>query len=452
MPIALNNTLTKIASVTLGTGQTTISFTSIPQTYTDLVVKFSMNSASNNQYIRFNNSSAAEYQIQTLRGTGSAADNYFTGTNQTEFYFMASGIATDTFGSGEIYITNYTAASQKSLFVNAVGEANTSTVYSNQIAASWSNNAAITQIDIVCASGLAQYSSATLYGINPVKTQALATGGDYIANDGTYWYHAFTSSGTFTPSRALTAASLVVAGGGAGGGTSAGGGDGGGGGAGGISYLASSSLTATPYTVTVGAGGSGQTGTTGNNGSNSVFNGITSIGGGGGGGNGGGGATGGSGGGGGANFGAGGASTQGSSGGATGYGFAGGTSSTWAYNISGGGGAGGVGVSGNAAVNSSTIAPTGGIGLNTWASWLGQPLTTGYLGGGGAGGKDSTVAGAAGLGGAGGGGNGGVGTGALQPTTGGTNTGGGGGGGGGNASQSGAAGGSGIVIIRYAMA
>jgi len=451
MPTALN-TLEKLATVTLGTGQTTISFTAIPQTYTDLVVKFSINSASNNQYIRFNNSSAAEYEIQTLRGNGANADNFVTGTGQTELYFQASGIASSTFGSGELYITNYTAATQKSLFLNAVGEANIATVYQNQIASSWSNNAAINRIDIVCASGLGQYSSATLYGVNPVKARALATGGDFITNDGTFWYHAFYSSGTFAPIQTLTAASLVVAGGGAGGGTAVGGGDGGGGGAGGISFLSSSTLTAINYTVTIGAGGSGQTGTTGNNGSNSVFNGITSIGGGGGGGNGGGGNSGGSGGGGGANFGAGGASTQGSSGGATGFGFAGGTSSTWAYNISGGGGAGSVGKNGDAAVSTSTQPPNGGIGLSTWSSWSGQPLTTGFLGGGGAGGKDSTVAGDPGVGGAGGGGNGGVGTGALQPTTGSINTGGGGGGGGGASSQNGAAGGSGLVIIRYAMA
>jgi hypothetical protein len=34
---------------------------------------------------------------------------------------------------------------------------------------------------------------------------AKATGGDSVTTDGTYWYHTFLSSGTFTPTEALTA-------------------------------------------------------------------------------------------------------------------------------------------------------------------------------------------------------------------------------------------------------
>lgn len=448
MPTALNNTLTKLASVTLGAGQTTISFTSIPQTYTDLVVKFSINSASNNQYIRFNGSSAAEYQIQTLRGNGSAADNYFTGTNQTEFYFMASGIATDTFGSGEIYITNYTAATQKSLFINAVGEANTATVYSNQIAGSWTNNSAITQIDIVCAAGLAQYSSATLYGVNPVKTQALATGGDIIVNDGTYWYHAFLASGIFTPSKALTNVNyLVIAGGGGGTGSfvNAGyAGTGAGGlrstvtttGGGGTLESAISLNSGTAYTVTVGAGGAAG-GSGGSSGSNSSLSGtglttITSLGGG---------ArntTGGSGGGGSYD-----PNTYGL--GTAGQGYRGGNGYIVGGGDTNGGGGGGAGaVGGNA---SSTNAGNGGVGVQITA--LAAPTGTGvtgyYAGGGGAAAEASGRT--AGVGGYGGGGNGAVAGGNATSAT--VNTGGGGGAAGGG---TGGSGGSGLVIIRYAMA
>jgi hypothetical protein len=443
MPTALNNTLTKLASVTLGSGQTTISFTAIPQTYTDLVVKFSINSASNNQYIRFNNSSAAIYQLNTLRGNGSAADNYVTGANQTELYFMASGIAANTFGSAELYIANYTSAIFKSCFLNAVGEANTATVYSNQIASSWNSTSAINQIDIVCASGLGQYSSATLYGINPVKTQALATGGDVITTDGTYWYHAFRSSGTFTPSITLSCDYLVVAGGGGTGTdfTS-------GAGAGGYRSATTQSIS-TAQTITVGAGGSGGSGGGGGtSGSNSSLGAFSATGGGRSGTTGAAGVTGGSGSG--APIGS---AQSGAAGNAGGYspveGYKGGdgTGSGVPRSTGGGGGAGAVGGNGNNSGNGGA----GGFGSNAHSSWLSVTGlgVLGYLAGGGGGTGESLGS----IGGVGGGGTGGnQGNGALGKGTDGIVNTGSGGGGGGNGGGNGSAGGSGLVIIRYAMA
>jgi len=77
--------------------------------------------------------------------------------------------------------------------------------------------------------------------------QPKATGGTTVLSNG-YWYHTFTSSGTFTPLQSLTVDLIVMAGGGAGGSAYAGGG-----GAGGFLDFTSQSVTATGYTVTVGA-------------------------------------------------------------------------------------------------------------------------------------------------------------------------------------------------------
>jgi hypothetical protein len=75
---------------------------------------------------------------------------------------------------------------------------------------------------------------------------------ELFLSDGTYYYHMFPFTGTFTPTQSITADVLVIAGGGGGGGNW-----GGGGGAGGLLYFSSQSLTATGYTCTVGAGGTG---------------------------------------------------------------------------------------------------------------------------------------------------------------------------------------------------
>jgi hypothetical protein len=112
-----------------------------------------------------------------------------------------------------------------------------------------------------------QYSTFYLYGVAALGTTPAivpyATGGDTIMTDGTYWYHTFVSSGTFTPAKALTADYLVVAGGG-------GGGQGGqrcrwrrwtsctvGATGGGGSLESALSLGTSAYTVTIGAGGAG---------------------------------------------------------------------------------------------------------------------------------------------------------------------------------------------------
>jgi hypothetical protein len=72
-------------------------------------------------------------------------------------------------------------------------------------------------------------------GIVIVKYSIAKASGGTITTDGTYWYHTFTTSGTFVPYENLTADCLVIAGGGAGAATD--GNDtqgGGGGGAGGL--------------------------------------------------------------------------------------------------------------------------------------------------------------------------------------------------------------------------
>jgi hypothetical protein len=67
--------------------------------------------------------------------------------------------------------------------------------------------AAITSITITPQAGKSfqQYSTFYLYGVAALGTTPAivpyATGGDTIMTDGTYWYHTFVSSGTFTPQK-----------------------------------------------------------------------------------------------------------------------------------------------------------------------------------------------------------------------------------------------------------
>jgi len=447
------NTFKKIQTVTVGSGgASTIEFTSIPQTYTDLKLVLSVRNSvdSADGIIEFNGSTTSASSKMVV-GDGSNVASYTDTANY--FAVSRSSYTASVFGNVEIYIPNYTSANYKSLSIDSAPENNATATSLRITAGLWSNTAAITSIKLTPGGSTptwVQYSTATLYGIAnvPAAGNAKATGG-IITYDDTYVYHSFPWSGTFTPLSNLTADYLVVAGGGGGGGDQGGGGGAGGlrctvGATGGGGSLESAlSLTAnTGYTVTVGAGGAGASGANkGSNGANSVFSSITSTGGGGGGyygsPNGFAGNSGGSGGGGGnaenGTAGAGGAGTanQGYAGGAGGNRAGGGTYPT----SGGGGGAGAIGQDGA----KSTDSADGGIGVATTISG-----SSTYYAGGGGGWISSVPYTGAGIGGSGGGADG-KSTGTGNNGT--VNT--GGGGGGTNAATSGS-GGSGIVIVRYA--
>jgi len=270
-------------------------------------------------------------------------------------------------------------------------------------------------------------------GIEPGETFAYRF---KMRQTGTYWYHAFRTSGTFTPATSLNADVLVIAGGGGGGG----GNNDGAGGAGGLLAFTSQSLTATSYTCTVGAGGVGAANAHGLTGSDSQFGALTLVKGGGGGGSVG--YSGGSGGGNGFD------QTGAAGAGTSGQGFAGGPGQNSPPDYYGGGG-GGSAEAGNTDGNGH-----GGDGLSTYSSWglatsTGQNISgTVYFAGGGSGAGQATSTSRPG-----GDGGGGRGAGSSGLATAGTvNTGGGGGSGGNSAGNTPGSGGSGLIIVRYTIA
>lgn len=160
-------TYTLISSVTVGSGgAANIQFTSIPQTYTDLLVKTSLRNVNDTAdcYLRFNGATT-NFSDRWIYGTGSGALS--TSTSNIDFLSNRSSFTASTFGNSEFYIPNYTSSNNKSVSVDSVAENNATTAYTQLSAGLWSNTAAITSIQILASSGnLAQYSTAYLYGIS----------------------------------------------------------------------------------------------------------------------------------------------------------------------------------------------------------------------------------------------------------------------------------------------
>ena len=158
-----------IATVTVGSGgAASIDFSSIPATYTDLVVKLSARNTTANGLVYFSfNGSTSSRSSRLLYGDGSSFGSVtYDNTDPRAMIMNESGYTASSFGSGEMYIPNYAGSNNKSFSADSVQETNATLAYSYLMAGLWSNTAAITSITLTPNSGnFAQYSSATLYGI-----------------------------------------------------------------------------------------------------------------------------------------------------------------------------------------------------------------------------------------------------------------------------------------------
>lgn len=163
----------------LGSSQSTITFSSIPQTYTDLTVVFSLRNdrstdgASSYAGITINGNYTNLTQ-RLLQGNGSATAtfSYTSGTYPLWVYIPGSGYTSNTFHNGRMYISNYAGSNAKAIAIDNVTENNATTAFQTIHAGVYNSSTAITSLgfislnsDLAAAGNFVQYSSATLYGI-----------------------------------------------------------------------------------------------------------------------------------------------------------------------------------------------------------------------------------------------------------------------------------------------
>ena len=160
-----------IETKTLGTAAASIEFTSIPQTFTDLVVLYSGRwdggSTQDSVTITFN-SSGTGYTSRWLQGSGASVQSSNTTVGLAGFAVLPGTSATaNTFGSGQVYISNYIATVNKSFSADSVGENNGTFAYQSIVANLWANTAAITSLSMNPFSGgnFVAGSTFSLYGI-----------------------------------------------------------------------------------------------------------------------------------------------------------------------------------------------------------------------------------------------------------------------------------------------
>lgn len=175
------NTYVKIAEVSVGAGgAASIDFSSIPSTYTDLVILSSTrldNGTDNGVRLQFNGDTGSNYSWRYLYGNGSAASSG-SGSSQTYAFGAISNRSTataSTFANCLTYIPNYLASTAKSVSLDGINENNATAADAMLWASLWTGTAAVTSIKLFPSVGnFVQYSSATLYGISKSQETTMA--------------------------------------------------------------------------------------------------------------------------------------------------------------------------------------------------------------------------------------------------------------------------------------
>ena len=171
------NTYELIEAKTLSSNTNVVTFSSIPGTYTDLLLKASTRqngSAEGSQIgIRFNGSSASEYSRMAIYGDGNGTVGDVSAASETFarlFFAESSTYTANTFNNVEIYIPNYVSSKYKVFSTDSVTEHNAALQYAQSLfGGMWSNTSAITSLSLSDLAGtgtdFAINSTFYLYGI-----------------------------------------------------------------------------------------------------------------------------------------------------------------------------------------------------------------------------------------------------------------------------------------------
>ena len=162
------STYTPIATTTLGSAQTTVTFSSIAGTYTDLVLVASMKTTGANYQpiLRFNSDTGSNYSSTVVYGNGSSAGSA-RHTNQNGIY-ANPGAGIGTVGDYLPWIINIQNYANTTTYKTTVARFSNAASVVNGGVGLWRNTAAITTVSLTAESGSGDFqagSTFTLYGI-----------------------------------------------------------------------------------------------------------------------------------------------------------------------------------------------------------------------------------------------------------------------------------------------
>ena len=154
----MTDTYRPLATVTLGSSASSVTFSSIPATYRDLIVVVAgTTNATHNVGMRFNGDTGSNYFVVTMSGNGSTT-NSFTLTDS----FALAGQLTTTQGNFVNQIMDYSATDKHK---TVLARSNNPAAEVRANISRWANTAALTSIAISNAGTFSSGTTFNLYGI-----------------------------------------------------------------------------------------------------------------------------------------------------------------------------------------------------------------------------------------------------------------------------------------------
>jgi ABC-type tungstate transport system permease subunit len=151
-------TYTPLATVTLTSSASSVTFSNIPATYRDLILVSTITSSINTDIlIRFNSDlNESNYPVVFMRGTGSAADS---GTNNARIGFAFTGTSIQV----NTQIMDYSATDKHKTFISRADASGTG---AEAFANRWASTSAITSVQVLTSTGnWASGATFNLFGI-----------------------------------------------------------------------------------------------------------------------------------------------------------------------------------------------------------------------------------------------------------------------------------------------
>ena len=160
----LPSTLTPIATNTLTTATASVTFSSLPQGYTDLVVivNGSITTGNENMLIRFNGDTGSNYSDTSIGGSGSAAISNRE-TSVTSIRANSYGSITTALSDYKINIMNYSNATT---YKTTLSRGNNTGTGTSANVGLWRSTAAITSVTLLpSASTFISGTTFVIYGV-----------------------------------------------------------------------------------------------------------------------------------------------------------------------------------------------------------------------------------------------------------------------------------------------
>jgi hypothetical protein len=162
----LPSTMTPIATNTLSTATASVTFSSIPQGYTDLVLVTNVKSISGTKdlVVRVNGDTGTNYSWTALMGDGTTVYNEKT-TNYTNWYLEYAAYVGSTLNANTI--TSFMNYSNTTTFKSYLTRGNNASYGTSAVTGLWRSTSAISSIVVYFDQGgnMDVGSTFTLYGI-----------------------------------------------------------------------------------------------------------------------------------------------------------------------------------------------------------------------------------------------------------------------------------------------